>query len=38
VVLALVLKRTQRLAPCIVTHMSFNAVAMVSVISQRLGH
>jgi len=38
VVLALVLRRTQRLVPSILTHMSFNAVAMVTVILNRLGH
>jgi len=38
VVLALVLRRTQRLVPSIVTHASFNAVAMVSVVAHRLGH
>lgn len=38
VVLALVLRRTQRLVPSVITHVSFNAVAMVSVISTRLGH
>jgi membrane protease YdiL (CAAX protease family) len=38
VVLALVLRRTQRLVPSIITHMSFNAVAMVGLIIQRSGH
>jgi hypothetical protein len=38
VVLAVVVKRTQRLAPSIITHVSFNAVAMVSLIAQRSGH
>lgn len=38
VVLALVLLRTQRLAPSILTHMSFNAVAMVGLVVQRSGH
>jgi hypothetical protein len=38
VVLALVLRRTQRLAPSILTHMSFNAVAMVGLVVQRSGH
>jgi membrane protease YdiL (CAAX protease family) len=38
VVLALVLRRSQRLVPSIITHMSFNAVAMVGLIAQRSGH
>ncbi len=38
VVLAVVVKRTQRLTPSIITHVSFNAVAMVSLIAQRSGH
>jgi membrane protease YdiL (CAAX protease family) len=38
VVLALVLRRTQRLVPSVITHMSFNAVAAVVLINQRLGH
>jgi hypothetical protein len=38
VVLALVLRHTQRLAPSILTHMSFNAVAVVGLIVQRSGH
>lgn len=38
VVLALVLRRTQRLLPSIITHVSFNAVAMVGLIVQRSGH
>jgi membrane protease YdiL (CAAX protease family) len=38
VVLALVIRRTQRLVPSIVTHISFNAVAMVTLIVQRSGH
>lgn len=38
VVLAIVLHRTQRLVPSIITHMSFNAVAMVGLIAQRSGH
>jgi membrane protease YdiL (CAAX protease family) len=37
-VLALVLRHTQRLAPSILTHMSFNAVAMVGLVVQRSGH
>jgi hypothetical protein len=38
VVLALVLRHTQRLAPSILTHMSFNAVAVVGLVVQRSGH
>jgi membrane protease YdiL (CAAX protease family) len=38
VVLALVLRRTQRLIPSMITHVSFNAVAMVGLIVQRSGH
>ena len=38
VILAVVVKRTQRLVPSIITHASFNAVALVSLISQRAGH
>jgi membrane protease YdiL (CAAX protease family) len=38
VVLALVLRRSQRLVPSIITHVSFNAVAMVGLIAQRSGH
>ena len=38
VVLAVVLKRTQRLTPSIITHASFNAVAFISLIAQRAGH
>lgn len=38
VVLALLVKRTQRLAPSIITHVSFNAVALVSLVAQRSGH
>lgn len=37
-VLALVLRHTQRLAPSMLTHMSFNAVAMVGLVVQRSGH
>ncbi len=36
VVLALVAWRTHRLAPSALTHLSFNAVAMVSVVAQRI--
>ena len=38
VILAIVVKRTQRLVPSILTHASFNAVALASLISQRAGH
>jgi len=38
VVLALVLRRSQRLLPSVITHVSFNAVAMVGLIMQRSGH
>lgn len=38
VILALVVKRTQRLVPSILTHASFNAVALASLIAQRAGH
>ena len=38
VILAYVVKRTQRLVPSIITHASFNAVALVTLIHQRAGH
>jgi membrane protease YdiL (CAAX protease family) len=38
VVLAIILYRTQRLMPCVITHASFNAVAMVALLAQRSGH
>ena len=38
IILAFVVKRTQRLVPSIITHASFNAVALVSLIYQRAGH
>ena len=38
VVLALLVARTNRLVPSIVTHVSFNAVAVVALIAQRSGH
>jgi membrane protease YdiL (CAAX protease family) len=38
VILAFVVKRTQRLVPSIITHASFNAVALVSIVHQRVGH
>jgi hypothetical protein len=37
-VLATLLWRTKRLVPSIVTHMSFNGVAIAALISQRSGH
>jgi len=38
VVLALLVVRTRRLVPSIVTHMSFNGVAIAVLIAQRAGH
>lgn len=38
VVLATLVWRTKRLVPSIVTHMSFNGVAIAALISQRSGH
>jgi membrane protease YdiL (CAAX protease family) len=38
VVLALLVYRTQRLMPSVITHLSFNAVAMIALIVQRSGH
>ena len=38
VVLALIVHRTKRLVPSFITHASFNAVALVAVIHQRVGH
>lgn len=38
VVLAVLVKRTGRLTPSVITHVSFNAVAMVSLLLQRAGH
>ena len=38
VVLAVLVTRTQRLTPSVITHVSFNAVAMVSLLLQRAGH
>jgi membrane protease YdiL (CAAX protease family) len=38
VILAFVVKRTQRLVPSIITHASFNGVALISLIYQRAGH
>jgi membrane protease YdiL (CAAX protease family) len=38
IVLAVLVKRTQRLTPSVITHVSFNAVAMISLLAQRAGH
>lgn len=38
VVLAVIVLRTQRLLPAVLTHVGFNALTMVSLISQRLHH
>jgi membrane protease YdiL (CAAX protease family) len=38
IVLSYIVKKTNRLAPSILAHMSFNAVALVSLILQRTGH
>lgn len=38
VVLAILVKRTGRLMPSVITHVSFNALAMVSLLLQRAGH
>jgi membrane protease YdiL (CAAX protease family) len=38
VVLAVLIHRTKRLVPSFVTHASFNAVALIALISQRAGH
>ena len=38
VVLAVVLYRTQRLLPSVITHVSFNAVALGALMMQRAGH
>ena len=38
VVLALVLRRTQRLTPAVATHVGFNALTMLSLVAQRAGH
>lgn len=37
-VLALLVQRTKRLVPSFVTHVSFNAAALVALIAQRAGH
>jgi len=38
IVLAGIYVRTRRIVPCILTHAAFNGVAIVVLISQRLGH
>ena len=38
VVLAILVRRTRRLMPSIITHVSFNAVAMAVLVAQRSGH
>jgi membrane protease YdiL (CAAX protease family) len=38
IVLAVLVWRTKRLVPSIVTHMSFNGVAIAALVSQRSGH
>ena len=38
VVLAVLVQRTKRLIPSIVTHISFNGVAIAAIVSQRNGH
>ncbi len=38
ILLAYIVQRTKRLAPSYVTHLSFNAAALVAVIAQRAGH
>jgi hypothetical protein len=38
VVLALLVHRTRRLIPSVITHVSFNAVAVIALVSQRAGH
>ena len=38
VVLAVVVRRTQRLTPAVATHVGFNALTMASLIAQRMGH
>lgn len=38
IVLAILVWRTKRLVPSIVTHMSFNGVAIAALVSQRSGH
>ncbi len=38
IVLAVVVYRTKRLMPSVITHVSFNAVAMAALLAQRSGH
>jgi membrane protease YdiL (CAAX protease family) len=38
IVLALLLWRTKRIIPSVITHMSFNGVAIAALVSQRSGH
>ena len=38
IVLSYIVKKTNRLTPSILTHMSFNAVALVGLLLQRSGH
>ncbi len=38
IVLALLLWRTKRIVPSVITHMSFNGVAIAALVSQRSGH
>ena len=38
IVLAVLVLRTRRLVPSVVTHMSFNGVAIAVLIAQRAGH
>lgn len=38
VVLAVLVYRTKRLVPSVITHVSFNAVAVIALIAQRAGH
>lgn len=38
IVLAVLVQRTKRLVPSFVTHVSFNAVALVELMAQRAGH
>lgn len=38
IILALLLWRTKRIIPSVITHMSFNGVAIAALVSQRSGH
>ena len=38
IVLSYIVKKTNRLAPSILAHMSFNAVALIALLLQRTGH